>query len=350
MSKYTFTKIEDFDVLMKFWSASPDATIFTHPDVLPKLVDQVEWWMAYKGEDPVCLWPICKTGFRNGGYSRFAYYVGPMWSKDHKMLSAHRWLQSSGQVYSGFIDRFKVDRHPTEVSLAPTLTDVRHFLWTNSIPSELPEIQVIPRYTAILDLSDLKPQNILKCVSTNRNREILRIEKSEAFSITKKIETEQALKLYESQSFDRFRNDGRIRFIDGNAAISTYALIDQASVVLTYMSTVGIEAIYWGKPSIVVGNSYYHQLGSVYYPQTVDELQKLLAVTTLQPLPKEAAIKYGYHCEVFGNRIRNYQATGRHSGLYKGIDLDQTTISFRVTLRVLRLVNRVFNEVLKPFV
>jgi hypothetical protein len=198
MSKYTFTKIEDFDVLMKFWSASPDATIFTHPDVLPKLVDQVEWWMAYKGEDPVCLWPICKTGFRNGGYSRFAYYVGPMWSKDHKMLSAHRWLQSSGQVYSGFIDRFKVDRHPTEVSLAPTLTDVRHFLWTNSIPSELPEIQVIPRYTAILDLSDLKPQNILKCVSTNRNREILRIEKSEAFSITKKIETEQALKLYES--------------------------------------------------------------------------------------------------------------------------------------------------------
>jgi hypothetical protein len=155
---------------------------------------------------------------------------------------------------------------------------------------------------------------------------------------------------FESQSFDRFRNDGRIRFIDGNAPISTYALIDQASVVLTYMSTVGIEAIYWGKPSIVVGNSYYHQLGSVYYPQTVDELQKLLAVTTLQPLPKEAAIKYGYHCEVFGNRIRNYQATGRHSGLYKGIDLDQTTISFRVTLRVLRLVNRVFNEVLKPFV
>ncbi len=198
MSKYTFTKIDDFDVLMKFWSASPDATIFTHPDVLPKLVDQVEWWMAYKGEEPVCLWPICKTGFRNGGYSRFAYYVGPMWSKDHKMLSAHRWLQSSGQVYSGFIDRFKVDRHPTEVSLAPTLTDVRHFLWTNSIPSELPEIQVIPRYTAILDLSDLKPQNILKCVSTNRNREILRIEKSEAFSITKKIDTEQLLKLYES--------------------------------------------------------------------------------------------------------------------------------------------------------
>jgi len=37
----------------------------------------------------------------------------------------------------------------------------------------------------------------------------------------------------------------------------------------------GIEAVYWGKPSIVVGNSYYHQLGSVYYPQTVDELQKL---------------------------------------------------------------------------
>ena len=198
MSKYTFTKIEDFDVLMKFWSASPDATIFTHPDVLPKLVDQVEWWMAYKGEDPVCLWPICKTGFRNGGYSRFAYYVGPMWSKYHKMLSAHRWLQSSGQVYSGFIDRFKVDRYPSEVSLAPTLTDVRHFLWMNSIASELPEIQVIPRYTALLDLNTLEPQNMIKSISTNRSREIRKIAKDVALSITTKIGSNQILKLYES--------------------------------------------------------------------------------------------------------------------------------------------------------
>lgn len=198
MSKFVFTKIDDPDVLMRFWCASPDATIFTHPDVLPRLVDQIEWWVSYIGDEPVCLWPISKSGFRNGGHSRFAYYVGPLWGKKYKALSAHRWFQVSGQVYSGFIDQFKANGFPSEVSIAPTLPDIRHFTWLSSLTSERPRIQVTPRYTAVLDLDTIEPENISKSVSTNRSREMRKIQESERFAMADKIDNKQIVQLYES--------------------------------------------------------------------------------------------------------------------------------------------------------
>lgn len=198
MSKFVISRINDLESLMRFWSASPDATIFTHPVVLPILVNQIEWWMAYNGDEPVCLWPICKSGFRNGGHSRFAYYVGPLWSKKYKSLSAHRWFQASGQVYSGFIDQFEKNRLPSEASMAPTLPDIRHFLWLSNSKSEKPRILVNPRYTAVLDLDTFEPENISNSVSTNRRREIQKIKNSRRYTIAEKINTHQAMQLYQS--------------------------------------------------------------------------------------------------------------------------------------------------------
>ena len=143
----------------------------------------------------------------------------------------------------------------------------------------------------------------------------------------------------ESETFNTFRNDPRLTFIDGNSPVSTYALLDNASIVLTYMSTVGIEAAYWGKPSIVVGNSYYHELGSVYAPKSIEELTNLLTAESLPDLPKLGAMKYGYHCEVFGKRIRNFVSTGRHSGLYQGVDLNKTSTPIRILLFILRWIS-----------
>ena len=49
--------------------------------------------------------------------------------------------------------------------------------------------------------------------------------------------------------------------IDARNPVSSYALIDAAEKVVTFRSTVGIEAVYWGKPSILVGPSFYVDLG-----------------------------------------------------------------------------------------
>ena len=57
---------------------------------------------------------------------------------------------------------------------------------------------------------------------------------------------------------------------------STYALLRHADTVLSYGSTVGIEAVYWGIPSVLAGASFYRDLGGTYNPATHAELVALL--------------------------------------------------------------------------
>ncbi|MGP9833524.1 capsular polysaccharide export protein, LipB/KpsS family [Marinobacter sp. NSM] len=57
---------------------------------------------------------------------------------------------------------------------------------------------------------------------------------------------------------------------------STYELIDKASVVLTFGSSVGIEATYAKKPSILVGRAVWEFLDIAYHVETPEEVSELL--------------------------------------------------------------------------
>lgn len=74
--------------------------------------------------------------------------------------------------------------------------------------------------------------------------------------------------------------------------INSYKLIENSDIVITFGSTVGVEATYYGKPSILLGVAYYEDTGSVYNPKNYKEFIKLLK-SNLKPLPKIKAIKYG---------------------------------------------------------
>jgi hypothetical protein len=56
---------------------------------------------------------------------------------------------------------------------------------------------------------------------------------------------------------------------------------------------VGIEAVYWGKPVILMGPAYYQNLGACYFPKDDADLLRLLT-SELAPLSQTAAVKYGY--------------------------------------------------------
>lgn len=99
--------------------------------------------------------------------------------------------------------------------------------------------------------------------------------------------------------------------------VSTYALIQNADKVLTFGSTVGIEAVFWGKPSILAGRSFYQDLGGTYNPETHEELVSLL-YQNLPPKDKTAAYMYGYYFGTFGIPYKYYQPTGVGSGKYRG--------------------------------
>jgi len=108
--------------------------------------------------------------------------------------------------------------------------------------------------------------------------------------------------------------------IPADSPISSYALLHNADKVLTFGSSMGIEATFWGKPSILAGISMYRNLGATHNPASHAELVAMLRAD-LPPMPKEGALAYGYHRKTFGIPFRYFHADGVFDGEFKSVRL-----------------------------
>ena len=129
--------------------------------------------------------------------------------------------------------------------------------------------------------------------------------------------------------------------IPPDSPVSTYALIEHADRVLSFGSTVGIEAVYWGTPSILAGLSFYRGLGGTYNPGSHDELMALLK-SDLSPRDRTAALMFGYYYATFGIRYRYYRSTSVTRGMFQERVLPPPGLMGRLVRRA-RKVERYFS-------
>lgn len=90
------------------------------------------------------------------------------------------------------------------------------------------------------------------------------------------------------QSFDN------ITVIKATDSSSTYSLMDAADKVVVFGSTTGIEATYWGKPSILLAGAMYYYINACYIPKTKEEVTELIT-KDLVAMDNFPAIQYGYY-------------------------------------------------------
>lgn len=90
-----------------------------------------------------------------------------------------------------------------------------------------------------------------------------------------------------------------IQLIPPTSSVSTYELLDLAYAVLTFGSTIGLEATYWGKPSILAGRALWDRQDIAY---RVDDPVKAAALLSTRPAPrsKDAALGVGAYY-IFGS-------------------------------------------------
>lgn len=183
----------------EFWQDSPYSTVFTHPTVLASLTDKVEWWMAYKGNQPQCLWPVCLTDDNQIALPDLTYYVGPLWSHQVYPMPAHRWLSRITDVYEGFIETFLEKYGAIHACLPKGLHDVRPFDWWNYHQTHKPRFEINPRYTACIhDLDKKNEKEIISDYRQLRRRELRAIEKSGPPPRTQVTSADNIINLYES--------------------------------------------------------------------------------------------------------------------------------------------------------
>jgi hypothetical protein len=121
-----------------------------------------------------------------------------------------------------------------------------------------------------------------------------------------------------------------VTVIPGNSAVSTYTLMRKVARVITFGSTTGIEAAYWGVPSILGMRSFYDRLGSTYSPGSHDEMMALVLDPNLARKDRLGALKWGYHEKMLGVPFRYYRPAGLTGGTFKDRPL-KSKLAFRST-------------------
>lgn len=97
-----------------------------------------------------------------------------------------------------------------------------------------------------------------------------------------------------------------LQVIPADSSISSYALLDAADVVLTFGSTIGIEAVYAGRVSILMGRALYEDFDVCICPSSHAELVSLLqecAAGNKPDMPvgyRNGLVKYGYFYQEWG--------------------------------------------------
>jgi hypothetical protein len=99
--------------------------------------------------------------------------------------------------------------------------------------------------------------------------------------------------------------------------VDSYALMDACNKVITFGSTIGIEAAYWGKPSILAGRALYEHFDGIYVPKTHEELIKLVKVN-LTPRSADSVLKFGFREISHGIPFEYFKETGLKKGLATG--------------------------------
>jgi len=141
-----------------------------------------------------------------------------------------------------------------------------------------------------------------------------------------------------------------VGIIEATSTISSYSLVDAADVVVSFGSTVGIEATYWGTPSILLGPSFFSHLNGTHRPATHEAAVELIR-TVSSVADRVDALKYGNYLLTQGEPYEHYRATGFHDGAFNGHNIRQGRTPLRLVapqLARMRLERPAAYEILHP--
>ena len=111
-----------------------------------------------------------------------------------------------------------------------------------------------------------------------------------------------------------------VTIIPADSPVDSYALLDACEKVVTFGSTMGIEAVFWGKPSILLGKSLYRYLHACIVPESHAEAVESICSVLPQPDPL-GALQYGYYKGSYGTPYSVYNAQDPFEGDYRGLFL-----------------------------
>jgi hypothetical protein len=129
-------------------------------------------------------------------------------------------------------------------------------------------------------------------------------------------------------------NSRELTHITAESKIDSYDLLERADIVVTFGSTIGIEAAAQGKTSILLAKSSYSNLGSVYEPKSYEDFIDLV-LGDPKPLSAHGALIWGWWRETFGREMR-FISLERNRFFLNGKRVESPILTFRRKMQFYR--------------
>lgn len=141
------------------------------------------------------------------------------------------------------------------------------------------------------------------------------------------------------KKLDEYEN---VFLIDHDSPVSSYMLMNKADKIVTFGSTIGMEAVYWKKPSVLLAKTLYYYLKGPYLPKDLKEVEELILDKNLTIPEEDDALMYGYFLNSFGQDFKHYKPTDYKSGTFKGVNLNVVEgIKPNIIIRVINKLRRI---------
>ena len=128
--------------------------------------------------------------------------------------------------------------------------------------------------------------------------------------------------------------------------IDSYALLLNSNKVITFGSTMGIEAVYWKKPSILLAPSPYYNLNCTINPKSHNEVINNILKRAKIPGKNERilSVKYGYYRLKFGKPF-NYVKLYEDKIIFKNKELTQElNFKYKLIKYWIEFILKIFSE------
>jgi len=179
--------------------ASPQGTVFARAAFLQALGAPVRRFaIASQGKPQALVVGVENAdGTRLGGYD-YTPYLGILFLNSEDELARQRVLDEY-RLTEFAVQQLTARYAALALPLSWKVTDVRPFLWHNYHAPELGTFQLLPRYTALLDLNGIDSETFPAQVRACRRQEL---RKAAAFTVSDAPDVETFLALY-AQTFAR---------------------------------------------------------------------------------------------------------------------------------------------------
>lgn len=123
----------------------------------------------------------------------------------------------------------------------------------------------------------------------------------------------------QTRRLEELRGSGNLTLISATEPVDTYALMEEVDAVVTFGSTTGVEALYAGTPSILIGRALYEDLGCIRPNGHNDIVTAILG--PLPPVDRNLPLQFGFYLRRGGVTFKRFEHRTYLTGKFEDMEL-----------------------------